>query len=92
MRAPGSGGNRKALYVSAVTGEGLPSLLETCERFLEDRFVTMELLIPFNRYDMISQLHQLGNVQKEKAKEEGVHIVATLPERIKTQYAVFSVV
>jgi len=85
-------GKRKALYVSAITGEGLPSLLESCERMLEDRFLTMEMVIPFERYDLISQLHEMGKIKSEKAKEEGLHIVASVPNRIKAKYLAYSVV
>ena len=86
------GGGHNALPVSAITGEGLDAVLEECVRLLEDRYVTLELNIPFSRYDLISQLHELGKIQMEKAGEEGLHVVAIIPERIKSQYSAFSVV
>lgn len=71
---------------SAVTGEGLKRLMEVFERQLENRMLTMRLEVPFSRYDLISLLHDQGNVREEKAGEEGVYLVANLPLRLRKQF------
>jgi GTP-binding protein HflX len=81
---------KPSVAVSAMTGEGLVDLTAQFEQFLEDRMVTMELLIPFDRYDLISQLHQQGTVKEEKAEDDGLHLVANVPNRIRSQYEAFA--
>lgn len=75
--------------VSAVTGEGLPSLLEEFEQQLLDRLTTMELLIPFSRYDLISLLHEQGHIKEERAGEDGVYLVANVPDRLRSGFEPF---
>lgn len=75
--------------VSAVTGEGLPSLMEEFEQQLLDRLSTMELLIPFSRYDLISLLHEQGNIKEERADEDGVYLVANVPDRLRSGFEPF---
>jgi GTP-binding protein HflX len=89
VRIP-KGMSTPAVPVSAQTGEGLPELTAQFEQFLEDRMVTMDLLIPFDRYELISQLHQQGTVKEEKAEEDGLHLVANVPNRIRSQYDEFA--
>jgi len=75
--------------VSAVTGEGLPSLMEEFEQQLLDRLTTMRLLIPFARYDLISLLHEQGHIKEERAGDEGVFLVANVPERLRSGFEQF---
>lgn len=77
--------------VSAVTGQGFGELLQECEALLEDRMEVMQLLIPFERYDLISQLHAKGGIRSKKAGEHGIAVAATVPRRLLTQYAPYRV-
>jgi GTP-binding protein HflX len=70
-----------ALFVSAFTRQGLDALLDKFESSLEDDTVSMHLLIPHSRYDLINRLHQAGAVRLEEAKNEGVHIEGPIPRR-----------
>ena len=72
--------------VSAVSGAGLDRLLEVFERQLEDRMLTVNLMVPFDRYDLISLLHEQGNVREEKPDEEGVFLVANVPLRLRKHF------
>lgn len=72
--------------VSAITGEGLEQLLEECEQQLLDRLTTMQLVIPFDRYDLISQLHQQGHVKEKTILDDGVLLVANIPARLRSSY------
>jgi GTP-binding protein HflX len=78
-----------SVLVSAQTGAGLPGLLTRFEEFLEDRMVTMDLLIPFDRYELISQLHQQGMVREEKVEDEGLRLAANVPIRLRAQYEAY---
>jgi GTP-binding protein HflX len=72
--------------VSALTGEGLDALLHRFEALLEDRLVTMELCIPFSRYDLVNLLHEQGAVREEKPEEDGLHLVGNVPVRLKALF------
>lgn len=80
---------REGVVVSARTGEGLAGLASEFESFLEDRMVTLHLLIPFGRYELVTQLHEQGLVKQEKPGEKGLFIVANVPRRLMGQYAAF---
>lgn len=79
------------IALSAHTGEGLPELLRQCETLLEDRLITLDLLVPFDRYEVISQLHQLGSVREEKARDEGFRVVALVPQQFGSRFASFRI-
>ena len=79
----------KVVAVSAATGDGLRQLTEQFEQFLEDRMETLDLRIPFDRYELISQLHEQGTIKEEKAEEDGLHVVANVPSRLKSRYVSF---
>lgn len=85
-----SGKWREAVRASAVTGEGIQDLAVRFETFLEDRMVTMNLLIPFDQYELISRLHDHGLVRKEAPEETGLRVVANVPNRMKAHYEPFS--
>jgi GTP-binding protein HflX len=87
-RKPSGKGQRVA--VSSVTGAGLDLLLEQFERQLENRMVTMQLFIPFERYDLISQLHEQGSIREERTGEAGLHLVANLPSRLESTFQPYS--
>lgn len=77
--------------VSTQTGEGINALIKKMETFLEDSIEFMELLIPHHRYDLVSKLHELGGVQKEKAIEEGVFIQGNVPRVLLNQFIPFKI-
>ena len=66
----------EALFVSSHSGEGLEDLLIRLDDSLRRTPVLAELLVPYDHYDLVAQLHKLGCVQKEETLDEGVRIVA----------------
>jgi GTP-binding protein HflX len=84
-RPPGRG-RQGAVPVSALTGEGFPALLSEFEKMLESRMVTMDLLIPFDRYELVSRLHDQGTIKSEKPVDAGLEVVANVPDRLVTAY------
>ena len=71
-----------SVFISAVTQEGLDQLIEKFEAKLEHEIVRLNLLFPHDRYDLVSQLHELGAVRSEKAEAEGVIVSANIPKRL----------
>ena len=68
-----------ALFVSAVTGEGLAELATHCTDLIRDTFGSAELLVPHDRYDVVARLHQVGHVQEEESLDEGVRLIGRYP-------------
>ncbi len=69
----------QSIYISATTGEGFDELRDRIENMIEADIETMEMLIPHDRYDIVSRLHKLGCVKKEESIEEGIYLVGNIP-------------
>ncbi len=68
-----------AFLVSARTGAGVGPLLERCREMVAHGFGTVRLLVPHDRYDVISRLHALGHVQEQEHREDGVLVTGRFP-------------
>jgi GTP-binding protein HflX len=80
-----------AVQVSAETGEGIESLIvEIAERFA-GRFERVELLVPFERGEVLGELYDLGSPIEREEEAEGVRVRAHLPRGIAARYAEFRV-
>ena len=80
-----------AVFVSALTGEGIPDLEGQIEMFLNTIDAHVRMLVPFTRGDVISRLHEEGTVRSESYETEGTLIDVRLPQVIAEQYAEFVV-
>lgn len=73
--------------ISAQHGVGLDQLLETIESTLARTLYRLDVLIPYERGDLVSLLHQQATVFQIQHTENGVRISAQLPaalyERLK---------
>ncbi len=76
-----------ACFVSALSADGIPDLLDKCSDMLADEIHEVELLIPHNRYDFIAKLHEADCVRSKKAEIEGVRLTCLLPERLLKEAA-----
>ncbi|MDE3083952.1 MAG: GTPase HflX [Verrucomicrobiota bacterium] len=68
-----------ALFVSAKTGDGLDTLLERCAELIAGEFSPTALLVPHDRYDVIARLHELGHIQAQEHRDDGVLIHGRFP-------------
>ncbi|HEX7095363.1 MAG TPA: GTPase HflX [Acidimicrobiales bacterium] len=67
-----------AVAISAVTGEGIDDLLHAIGDRLRALTKVTELLIPFERGDMLAAVHREGQVLLEQADEGGMRVRARL--------------
>jgi GTP-binding protein HflX len=79
-----------SVAVSALSGQGLVALLDEVEEVLESEMGRIRVLLPFDRGDLVSLIHERGLVFKETHQEEGTLIVAQVPESIAAQLVEFS--
>jgi GTP-binding protein HflX len=71
-----------ALVLSAVTGEGLPSLLTRIEDALNTGLQTCRLLVPFASYGILDMLHRNSSIYEQEHREDGVVISLRAPRHI----------
>jgi GTP-binding protein HflX len=80
-----------ALFVSALTREGLDQLEERCIELIAEAHQSTELLVPHARYDVIARLHAVGHVQSEAQLDDAVRLVGRYPAAQAAFFAPFVV-
>ena len=81
----------QAVVVSAVTGEGTTVLLDTLAARLRTLAPIVELLVPYERGDVVAALHREGEVLVEVHAEGGSRLRARLPAPAVTRFGEFVV-
>jgi len=69
----------QAIHVSAHSGEGLELLRDRLAEIARERMVQVDLIIPYERGDLIAAVHAAGNDVVESANDTGMQISALLP-------------
>jgi GTP-binding protein HflX len=70
----------EAAFVSALTGEGTELLLEKIAERVPHPEIEVDLLVPYDRGDVVAALHAAGAVLSEEYLEEGTKVRARLRE------------
>ncbi|WP_125107245.1 GTPase HflX [Gulosibacter massiliensis] len=65
-----------SVFVSAHTGEGVEELQERIAELLPMREIEVELVVPYQRGDLVSMLHDQGGVLRELHDTDGTHLRA----------------
>lgn len=73
--------NDNTVHISALTGEGLDTLLEMITEVVYSQNRTVNVRIPYTRGDLTDLIHRSAVVIKEEYTAEGVEIVADCPAR-----------
>jgi GTP-binding protein HflX len=71
-----------SLAISAVTGQGLDILLDRIEGVLQADRQSVTLLVPYDRGDLVSLLHEQAIVDQETYQAEGILLEAYLPHHL----------
>jgi GTPase len=71
-----------AVLTSAKTGYGIDELLLTIEAAMVKLLRPVELLLPYERWDLLSLFHNRGQVDQERHLENGVHLFGRIPARL----------
>ena len=70
-----------AMVVSATVGTGLKALMAFVDEALTPETEDLELLIPFDRGDLVAHLHEMADILSETHEAAGTHIKARVPVR-----------
>jgi GTP-binding protein HflX len=77
--------------ISALSGEGVDHLLLTIGDRLRAQTSVVELLIPFDRGDILAEVHREGEVLDERVGEGGMTLTARLDEAASAKLAAWQV-
>lgn len=75
-----------AIPISAATGEGVDALLAAVEARVAD-LRTVQLLVPWDRGDVLAALHREGRVLEAEPTDVGTRVTARLDGRSATELA-----
>ena len=81
----------EALFVSAITRDGLDALESRCLELIAEAHSSTELLVPHERYDVIARLHAVGHVQSEEQEDGAVRLRGRFPPAQAAYFAPFVV-
>jgi GTP-binding protein HflX len=65
--------------VSAAQGTGIDELLQCISTELVKQFMKLDVLIPYDRGDLVALFHQYGAIESEKYEEDGTHLRGHMP-------------
>jgi GTPase len=82
-------GALESVTVSAKTGSGLDSLLASAEMMLAETLVSLEAVIPYDRYELVTRIYEQGTVLEKADTEEGVRMRASVPLALAERLAAF---
>ena len=76
-----------AVLVSAETGEGLDELRAEIADSVKGSLIRVELLIPFDAGDRLSELHEVAGDLEREDRADGVLVRARLPAALAQRFA-----
>jgi GTP-binding protein HflX len=79
---PGEPEADNAVAISALTGEGLPELLARIEETLDADLVSLDLLVPYQRGDLLGLIHQRGVISRETHELTGTRLSARVSREL----------
>jgi len=79
-----------SVRVSALTGDGINELLHCISQQLVQGFDALDVLIPYDRGDLVAQFHQYGTIAYEGYEEGGTHLRGSIPANHSGPFAPFA--
>lgn len=75
-----------AVAISAMTGEGIPELLDKAHAFLYEDFIPIQVSLPYEAGGLISLFHEQGQVERLEHKPGGVELQGRIPGRLLSYF------
>jgi GTP-binding protein HflX len=85
----GIAGTLPKVSVSALNGVGIEALLNCISETLMEQFDTLDVIIPYDRGDLVAQFHQFGKIDLEEYSESGTHLRGYMPANHSGLFKVF---
>jgi GTP-binding protein HflX len=67
------------VQVSGLTGTGIEELLHCISNTLISQFDALDVVIPYDRGDLVAQFHQFGTIEQEAFEERGTRLRGYMP-------------
>jgi GTPase len=80
-----------AVAISALTGEGIPELLEKANSFLYEDYVPVKISLPYQEGGLITVFHEQGQVERLEHKSDGIEIHGRIPGRLLSYFHPFQI-
>jgi len=77
------------MAISALTGQGLAELLGRIDEVLTENLLEVDLLIPYQRGDLLALIHQRGVIDREDHLEGGTRVIARVPKELWPRFVPF---
>jgi GTP-binding protein HflX len=81
----------EAVAVSAATGAGITEMLAAVDDRLTPPTADLELLIPYERGDLLAALHRDGEVIGEDHEDAGTRVKVRVPREAAAAFAPYRV-
>jgi GTP-binding protein HflX len=78
-----------AVAISALTGEGMPELLEKAHAYLYEDHIPIAIFLPYQEGGLITLFHEQGQVEKLEQVPGGVEITGRIPGRLLSYFHPF---
>ena len=82
---------KHVVFVSALTGEGLPQLLDLLERDVPHPSTLVSVVLPYVQGSLVSRIHSEGEVLTERHEEDGTHLEARVGPALASELASFQI-
>ncbi len=79
-----------SIAVSARSGEGIVELEQLIATLLPEPNVSVALVIPYNRGDLVSRMHMNSRITKLEYEDDGTHVEAMVSPEFAAELATFS--
>jgi len=76
----------RAVPISALTGDGIPTLLTTIENELYEAMSPLIVHLPYNQGRLINLIHEQGMIENIKHGQNAVIIKCRVPDRLMNQF------
>ncbi|MCU1638709.1 MAG: hflX [Microbacteriaceae bacterium] len=77
------------IFASARTGEGVDELLARIDELLPEPNIELELLVPFDRGDVVTRLHDYARVLDTRYDENGTRLRVLVDEELEAALSAF---
>ncbi|TVU03081.1 hypothetical protein EJB05_51409, partial [Eragrostis curvula] len=67
------------ISISAMNGDGLEEFCNAIQAKLKDSLVPIEAFVPYDKGDLLNDIHKIGMVEKTEYKENGTFVKAHVP-------------
>lgn len=74
------------MAISALTGEGIPDLLEKTHVFLYEDYIPVHLYLSYKKGGLIKLFHNQGQVDRIEQGTAGVEIHGQIPGRLLSYF------